>query len=161
MRRILVVYFSRTGRTRQIAEAVAGRLSADIEPVQDVEDRSGIWGYLRSMQEAMQHRVIDAEAPTKDPSDYDLIILGTPVWAHNMCSPMRSYITAQKERFRAIAVFCTQGGSGGSEVAGQIAELCGRTPVAILVLNESEIKKNQFAAKLNGFVKSAAPAKAA
>ena len=43
----------------------------------------------------------------------DLIILGTPVWAHNMCSPMRSYITAQKERFRAIAVLCTQGGSGG------------------------------------------------
>lgn len=157
MSKVLVVYFSRTGRTRQVAEAMARLLGADVETVKIAGDRSGIWGYLRCLWEAMQHRVIDTGAATKDPSNYDLIVLGTPVWGQNMCSPMRSYIMAQKERFRAIAVFCTQGGSGGTQVAGQIAELCGRHPVATLVLNESEIKKDQFLEKLGGFIKSLVP----
>ncbi len=109
----------------------------------------------------MQQRVINIGAPNKNPSDYDLIILGTPVWAHNMCSPLRSYITAQKERFRAIAVLCTQGGSGASKVVGDIATLCGRTPVGTLVLNEREIEKDQFTAKLDGFIKSVTLAQAA
>jgi len=161
MKRILVVYYSRTGQTRQIAEAIARRLGADIECVRDVVNRSGIWGYLRSLREASQQRVIDAGAPTKDPSGYDLIILGTPVWAHNICSPMRSYITAQKAKFRAIAVFCTQGGSGAAKVVGQVAELCGRSPVATLVLNVPEIKKDQFSAKLDAFVRAVALVQAA
>lgn len=154
MSRILVVYFSRTGRTRQIADAIAAQLNAEIEPIRDSGHRSGIWGYLRSLQEAMRHRVVPISVPTKNPSDYDLTILGTPVWAHNMCSPLRSYITSQQQCLRKIAVFCTQGGSGGSKVAGQVAELCGHGPLATLVLNEDEIRKNQFAAKLAGFVKS-------
>jgi flavodoxin len=160
MSKTLIVYFSRTGRTRQIAEAMAGLLGADVGTVKDVANRSGIWGYLRCLREAMQQRVIETGPATKDPSDYDLIVLGTPVWGHNMCSPMRSYIVAQKERFRAIAVFCTQGGSGGSKVAGQIAELCGRRPLATLVLNASEIDKDQCTGKLNEFIKSLVPTQA-
>jgi hypothetical protein len=109
----------------------------------------------------MQQRAIKIDAPNKDPSDYDLIIVGTPVWAHNMCSPLRSYITAQWGRFRAVAVLCTQGGSGASKVVGDIARLCGKTPVGTLVLNEREIKQHQYAAKLDGFIKSVTMAKAA
>jgi flavodoxin len=159
--KVLVVYFSRTGNTRQIAQAMTGPLSADLECVQDGRTRSGIWGYVRSLHEAMRQRVISIGVPTKDPSEYDLIILGTPVWAHNMCSPMRSYITAQKERFKAIAVFCTQGGSGASKVIGDMAKLCGRTPLASLVLDEREIKNGQFTAKLGTFIKSVKFAQAA
>lgn len=161
MSSILVVYYSRTGRTRRIAEAIAARLPVDIEPIQDGGRRSGIRGYLRSLLEAMQNRVIRISPRSKDPSDYDLIILGTPVWAHKMCSPMRAYITAQQQQFRKIAVFCTQGGSGGSKVADKVAELCGRRPAATLVLNEDEIEKNTFAAKLDGFIQSLSQAKAA
>jgi flavodoxin len=157
----LVVYFSRTGHTRQIAQAIAGQLSADIECIPDVGTRSGIWGYIRSLREAMQQRVINIGARSKNPSDYDLIILGTPVWAHNMCSPLRSYIKAHKERFREVAVLCTQGGSGAGKVVGDISKLCGRTPVGTLILNEREIKKGQFTAKLEGFIKSVTLAQAA
>jgi flavodoxin len=161
MNKILVVYYSRTGRTRQIAEAIAARLNADIEPIQDGGRRMGVRGYLRSLLEAMQNRVIHISAPTKDPSAYELTILGTPVWAQQMCSPMRAYITGQRQSFKKIAVFCTQGGSGGSKVADHIVELCGRGPAAAtLVLNEAEIEESTFAAKLNGFIQSLSQAKA-
>lgn len=156
MSRVLVVYFSRTGRTRQIAEAIGARLNAEIEPIHESESRSGIRGYLRSAQEAIQHRIVPISAPTRDPSDYDLVILGTPVWAHNMCAPLRAYVTAQQHRLRRIAVFCTYGGSGASKVAAQVAELCGRSPQATLLLTEGEIKSNQYAVRLEGFVQSLA-----
>ena len=159
--KVLVVYFSRTGNTRQIAQAMTGPLAADLECVQDGGAHSGIWGYVRSSYEAIRERVITIGAPIRDPSDYDLIILGTPVWAHNMCSPIRSYIAARKERFRAIAVFCTQGGSGASKVIGDIGKLCGRAPLASLVLDDQEIKKGQFTDKLTTFIKSVTLAQAA
>jgi flavodoxin len=157
----LVVYFSRTGHTRQVAQAIADRLGADIECVADLGNRSGVWGYIRSLREAMQQRVINIGAAGKNPSDYDLIILGTPVWAHNMCSPLRSYIMAQKQKFRAVAVLCTQGGSGAGKVVGDVARLCGRTPAGALVLDEREIKQGQAAAKLDAFIKSVTLAPAA
>jgi len=156
--KILVVYFSRTGRTRQIAEAIAGALGADIECIAEAGDRSGIWGYLRSAREAMKQRVIGIATPARNPADYDLIILGTPVWGHNMCSPLRSYITAHKDRLAALAVFCTQGGSGGPKVIGDVAMLCGRTPVATLVLEQREIEQDRFTAKLDRFIKAVAAA---
>jgi flavodoxin len=40
----LVVYYSRTGTTRKVAEAIAGILRCDIEEVVDTKKRSGILG---------------------------------------------------------------------------------------------------------------------
>ena len=116
MVRAVVVYFSRTGYTRKIAEAIAARCGADIEGIQDVRDRSGIWGYLRSAREALGERLIDIRPPIRNPSDYNIVILGTPVWASNICSPMRAYVTTHREEFRQVAFFCTQGGSGAKKV---------------------------------------------
>ena len=161
MSRILVVYYSRTGRTRQIAEAIATQLNAETESIQDIGQRSGIRGYIRSLLEAVQNHAIRIAPPAKDPSEYDLIILGTPVWAHKMCSPVRAYVTAQQKRFKKIAVFCTQGGSGGDKVVGQVGDLCGHSPAATLVLNDDDIGNNRFTAKLDVFVQSLAQAKAA
>jgi flavodoxin len=43
--KVLVVYYSRTGATRTLAEALAKALQADIEPIIDRKNRSGIFGY--------------------------------------------------------------------------------------------------------------------
>lgn len=151
MQRVLVVYFSRTGYTRKIAEEIAAACGADIERIQDLGDRSGIWGYLRSGREALKKRLIDIQPPTKRPSDYDLVVLGTPVWASNICSPVRAYIAAHKENFKQVTFFCTQGGSGAKKVLHDMAELCAQRPVATVALNDDEIKKGSHAEKLNQF----------
>ncbi len=152
MPRVLIVYFSRTGYTRRIAEEIAAACGADIEPIQDVRARSGIWGYLRSGREAWRKRLIDIQPPTKRPSDYDLVVLGTPVWAGNICSPVRAYVAAHQENFMQVAFFCTQGGSGADKVLHDMAELCGRRPVASVALNDEEIKKGRYAEKLKQFL---------
>jgi flavodoxin len=161
MPRTLVVYFSRTGYTRKIAEEIAGRCGADLEAIEDVRARAGIFGYLRSAFEAYKKRPIEIRPAVKNPSDYDLVIFGTPVWAGNVSSPMRAYLTPHRGDLKQVGVFCTQGGSGAEKVLSDMAELCGRKPVASVALNDGEIERRTYAEKLDGFLDAFALPKAA
>ncbi len=161
MSKILIVYFSRSGYTREIADALAGALGADIECVREYKGRLGVFGYVRSLLEALQQRTVPIRPAARNPADYDLVIIGTPVWASNMCSPVRAYIRAQQRSLARVALFCTQGGSGAMKVLGRMAELCGHQPVATMIVNDAEITKHRYADKLDGFLKAIALPQAA
>jgi flavodoxin len=161
MQKALVVYFSRTGRTRRVAEEIAARCAADLEGVEDVRSRSGIFGYLRSAREALSGTLVDIRPVTKDAGDYDLVVLGTPVWASHVCSPMRAYLTANRGRLRRVAFFATEGGSGADKVFREMAELCGLQPVASAVFTDREIEASGHTDKLVAFVRAFARQKAA
>jgi flavodoxin len=151
MHRILVVYYSRTGNTRTIAGELVAALKADVDQLDDRRDRCGVFGYLRCAHEALKKRTIELLPPAYDPSSYDVVVLGTPVWAGNMSSPLRSYVEAHTSQFRQVAFFCTQGGSGAAKVFRDLADLCGRPPLATLAVNEREIEKRAHAAQLERF----------
>jgi flavodoxin len=155
MKKCLIVYFSRTGYTRKVADKLAGRCNAEIESIEDTGSRSGMRGYLRSAYEALRKRHIEIQPVPADPAEYDLVILGTPVWAGHVCSPMRAYISAQRARFPQLAFFCTQGGSGADKVFREMAELCARQPIATVALNDSEIDAGDSGHKLDDLIRAA------
>jgi flavodoxin len=158
MQRILVVYYSRTGYTRTLAGEIAAAVQCDIERLDDGRDRSGVWEYLRCAREAIKHRTIEIRPPSYDPSGYDLVVLGTPVWAGHVCSPLRSYLVAHKGRLPEVAFFCTQGGSGSQKVFRDMAMLCGKAPVASLAITDRQIDNRTHSAELGAFVKAVATA---
>ena len=157
----LVVYFSRTGYTRKIAEELAGRCNADLEAVEDVRPRSGLFGYLRSGREAYRKELIEIRPTVRDPSAYDVVILGTPVWAGHVSSPIRAYLAAHGRTLERVACFCTQGGSGAEKVLAEMAGLCGQEPLASLALNDREIDGGGYAGKLGEFLRALTFRKAA
>ena len=140
MGRALVVCYSLTGHTQRVADAVAARLGATLEPIRETRPRAGVAGYLRAGWEALRKRPAGIVPATHDPGDYDLVVVGTPVWAGNMSSPVRAYIDAHAGRLRHVAFFCTQGGSGGERVCSSMASLCGADPVATLVVTERQLR---------------------
>jgi flavodoxin len=152
MKDILVVYFSRSGYTRRIAEHVAGATGADCEAIRERSSRKGLLGYWRSAREALRGTAIDIEPASLSPRDYALVVLGTPVWAGNVSSPMRAYIAKHCNEFTRIALFCTQGGSGAPKVLQRMTALCDQSPVATAFFNDSEIDDGQHAGKLEAFV---------
>jgi len=107
----LVVYYSRTGTTRKVAEAIAGILRCDIEEVVDTKKRSGILGWLRSGRDAGSKKLTTIEKIKMHPNLYDVVIIGTPVWNNKMSTPIRTYISEYREHFKEVAFFCTQDGS--------------------------------------------------
>ena len=156
MKSCLVVCYSRTGITDGVASRIAADCACDIERIRDPRPRGGLSGYLRSIFEAVTGRLPEVGPAARNPGDYELVILGTPVWAGHVSSPMRAYIRANGDRFGQVAAFCTMGGSGGDKVLDEIAALCNKRLLARLVLTAKEIRLDADGEKIGLFTRGAA-----
>lgn len=156
--KILVVYYSRTGHTRRVAEELAATLRADIEEIVDPENRMGLLGYLRSGRQAFFGQETDIREPLKDPAAYDLVVVGTPVWNWSLSAPVRAYLTRRQQRFARppVAFFLTEGGSGEQRVFGQMEELAGKAPLDVMAVRQAEIENGRYHEKIRSFAESLA-----
>jgi flavodoxin len=153
----LIIYFSRTGRTRRIAEAIQEVTGFDLEEIKEKAGRDGTLGFLKSGMESTRRMLPQIIPLTHDPAQYDIVIIGTPIWASNMSSPIRAFITEYKNKINKIALFCTGDGVEPKKVFISISELLGKEPMAIFGLIGSEredeevgsLKIQQFAGKLS------------
>lgn len=136
--RTLVLYYSWTGETERAATQLAQAIGADLEALTEMKPRRGIFGALRASWESLTGRCPELTPLKVAPKNYDLLVLGTPVWASRVSSPMRAFLTEQKGRFKHTATFCTQMGSGGEKVLEQMERLIGAPPVAAVVLSQDE-----------------------
>jgi len=136
----LIVFYSRTGCTRRAAHELAAQLGADTEELREAADRSGPGGYLLAGRDAMQKRPAVLQPTTRQPGDYDLVIIGTPVWAFTMCPAIRTWLSRESGRMRRAAVFCTQGGCGAERTLREMEQMLGRPPVARLILRDKDIR---------------------
>ena len=148
----LVVYYSRTGTTRRLAEAVAKALQADIEPIIDRTRRSGIIGYLRSVAESLQKRGASIEPMKTDPRSYDLVVIGTPIWAWSVSSPVRSYLAANRGLLPNVAFFCTMGGQGNERSFEEMKAIAGKAPIASCAVTARDVASEAYGPRIAQFV---------
>ncbi len=148
----LVVYYSRTGITKRIAETISESLDCEIEEIVDKKNRGGILGYLKSGYEASRNKLSVIEDPKHDLSKYDLLIVGTPVWAGKMSVPLRTYLHKNMEKIPLLACFCTAGGSGIEGTIKNIGEYTKTTPIESFGLKSSDIKSGSYKAVIEKFV---------
>ncbi|MFW6061426.1 MAG: flavodoxin family protein [Planctomycetota bacterium] len=107
--RILVVFYSRTGTTRQVARETGELLGevADLEEIVDHVPRAGLAGYLRSGWEAVRKATPPIDPPSHAPDRYDLVLLATPVWAAHVSSPVRTWLDQNAQNIKRLAVLYT------------------------------------------------------
>lgn len=151
---ILVTYFSHTGNTKRIADAIAEHCQADMERIKEVRLRKGVFGYLTAGRDAWKKRTSEIRPVESDPSNYDLVVVGTPVWAWNLTPAVRAFLAVHGAHIKRVAFFCTQGGSGADGVFKQMAVLCSQEPIATLAMTEDEVKKNNYTAKVRAFAEA-------
>ncbi|MFC7537211.1 flavodoxin family protein [Sphingomonas sp. GCM10030256] len=143
----LVVFYSRTGHTRMAAHAIAEALDADLEEIREPRRRRGWW---RSLVDVWRERTPPILRPTRHPGDYQLVVVGSPVWAAHMSSPIRSYLR-QSGPLPVAALFVTEGGNGGGKAMEGMAELCGRKPLATLELTRAQLKLGEYRDRIAAF----------
>lgn len=112
MLKTLVVYYSRTGKTKFVAEKIASELKADIEEVVDLKNRNGRLGFLKAGYDATRGNETKISETQKSPSDYDRIVIGTPVWNSRPASAISTYLKRNDFAGKKVAVFCTNEGMG-------------------------------------------------
>jgi len=138
--------------TKKVAEELKNKLGADIEEITDPTDRRGVLGYFKCGKEAMQKISAPINPIKSDFNVYDLVIVGTPVWGWNICSPIRGLMVKYGQVMKKIAVFCTQGGSGAEIAVKTIEELSGKKTIASVAINNKEMQSAGFDKILNDFV---------
>ena len=107
----IVLYYSRTGKTAATAKALADKLSSEIIEIKDLKGRKGVIGYMKAALDARGMKITPIEPSTINTADYDLICLGTPIWAGKPAPAINSIIKNTEIRGKDVILFVTLGGN--------------------------------------------------
>ncbi|MBF0385072.1 MAG: flavodoxin [Candidatus Omnitrophica bacterium] len=130
--RKLVIYYSYEGNTRFVAQAIAKTISADILELKAVYDNNptGLRKYIWGGKQVVEKFCPELEVFPIDPASYDLVVIGTPVWAFNYSPAIRALFKDVKLFGKQIAVFCCHAGLKGNTLANMKDALIGNTIVS-------------------------------
>lgn len=150
--KILIVFFSRTGTTRKIADGIHRKIGGEFIEVTTKHYPEGLKGYFRAGFDAALGRAVPIRSNSPSKTSYDWIIVGTPVWDASVSAPIRTYLSQSLPQTKHFAFFLTHGGSGARRVFQQLESLCGKRPVATLAVTMAEIHRKKYNEKLEQFI---------
>jgi flavodoxin len=111
----IIIFYSLDGNTRKLARKLAESLSADIlelRPQKEIDSRTST-KYLFGGRQAIMRTRPPLEPYTFNDARYDLIIIGTPVWALTYAPPLRTFLSSHTFKDKHIGLFCTHEGAPG------------------------------------------------
>jgi flavodoxin len=149
----LITYYTRTGNTEKVAEKIAEKFDAEREKIIDKKKRTGIIGWIRAGYDAIKGNLTEIEPIKKDPDDYDLILLGTPVWAGRSTPAIKTYIANNKDKFENIAIFTSSGGDGFQDALEEVKKAAGQEPIAMDGFLEKNIEKGIIDPQIDEFTR--------
>jgi len=112
-KKALVVYYSQLlGNTKGIAEQVAEVLGADLARVETAEPYPEDFDLMGKQAKAQVDEEIEPALKPLDKNldDYDVIVVGTPVWWYSIAPAMRSWLNATDFTGKTVVPFVTSGG---------------------------------------------------
>ncbi|MDA3886005.1 MAG: flavodoxin [Candidatus Delongbacteria bacterium] len=108
----LVIFYSLDGNTKFISENIAEEIGADIlelKPVKEIT-RNNFMKLFSGGKQAMLKAEPEIQPFEIDPLAYDLIFIGTPVWAWTFAPALRTFFSKVKIKNKNIGLFCCHGG---------------------------------------------------
>ena len=130
---VLVVYYSATGNTAQVAQYIADGTGGDlfeIQPVEPYTDDDLNWtdDNSRVSREHADESLRDVElvADTVDNWDqYDTVFIGYPIWWGIAAWPVDGFVEANDFSGKTVIPFCTSSSSGLGESGQLLADMAG------------------------------------
>ncbi len=131
--RVLVAYFSATGNTARVADAIAEATGGDLfelTPAEPYTSGDLDWTDADSWV-VYEHENPDArntELVTYTPEnwdEYDVVFLGYPIWWYDAAWPVEGFVTENDFTGKTVIPFCTSSSSGIGESGQRLAGLAG------------------------------------
>ena len=126
--------------------------NCQIEEVIDKANRNGVIGFIKSGYGALKGKTTNIERTRNDVSKYDMVIIGTPVWAGHVSCAIRTYIYENRSKLKEVAFFSTQMGADQDKVFDDLKSICRLNPKATLRLLGNDIKNNECKSKISNFI---------
>ena len=110
--RKLVLFYSHTGGTRYIAQAIANAAGADLVEIKTLKPLSTFkpWLILSGGFQAVSGRKPKIQPLPKKPETYDLIFIGTPIWASRFAPALRTWLAEAGLKGKRLALFASSAG---------------------------------------------------
>jgi flavodoxin len=125
MSKSVVVYVTRTGHARILAEELGRLIGAPVAEIGDEVRRDGFFGYFKTGFQASTRKATPIRDPGLDLSAADCVILVEPVWASSICPPLRTWLRAHAAELKGkrIGLLVIHKGSPAQRVeAAYLAE---------------------------------------
>lgn len=96
-----IYYFTRSGRSREIAEQLAGRYGVEAKRIEDGKNWEGPIGFLKAGFLSMKGKSLPATYPK--PPEGERFVLVFPIWADNFPPAVKTFLR-EVGRERVICV---------------------------------------------------------
>ncbi len=150
----LVVHFSRTGQTARVAQDIARQCDGHLDSIRLQRQGASWFADWRYSWRALTRAEPPICRPTRNPANYDLVVLGVPISRTGPAPPIRSYVRQYGDRIRQLALFCAEGKGTDEKGFSELSELYGKTPVATFSVTRRRLPTNAHRKPLIDFVDS-------
>ena len=129
----LVVYYSASGNTEEVAAYIAGAMDADLfelEPEEPYSSADLDWtdrdSRVSHEHDNLEERTVPLVADTVENWDsYDTVFIGYPIWWGIAAWPVDGFIAANDFTGKTVVPFCTSSSSGLGESGELLEEAAG------------------------------------
>ena len=122
----LIVYFSWGGNTKTVANHIHDLIGGEIVEVETVIPYPDTYEEVTQIAQGELASDYRPELKTKvdNMDEYNTLIVGTPIWGGHLTPAMKSFLASYNLSGKAIAPFCTHGGSGTAQSVNDILSVC-------------------------------------
>lgn len=118
----LVVYYTRTNNTKDVAEIIAKEKNTQTLEIKDKKSRSGAVGFMMGGFDAIRGKKTTITYDKVNLDEFDTIYIGTPVWASKPTPAILKFIEENDFSGKNVVTFATMGGSGGDSTIKTLNE---------------------------------------
>lgn len=153
----ILVYYSQTGNTEKTANLLTESIEKkDIKVTKVSLERSEESSYEEDVEDAKKEALAEIKTTKTDLSEYDLLLIGTPVWCGKPATPVNTFMEkCEGLEGMKIATFLTHGGGGSAMTFDKIEDELGPKGgefVGRLELSSDEIENEVCRKKIEEFV---------
>jgi len=118
MHTTIVVYVTRTGNAKSLAEMIAPLVGTKAVQIDDMVNRKGFLGYMRAGFHASTKRATPIRDPLVDLAAADTVVMVQPIWASGVLPPLRTWLRSHESELRdkRLGLFTVCKGSNASTV---------------------------------------------
>jgi len=148
MAKVLVVFHSRSGHCRMIAEALSQKRGWSLGEVVYLQ---GGQSYGRCARDALLRREPQIRYQGPNPSRFDVVLLVSPVWCWRLSPPMRSFVRPMHGKLDGVAMLSCMGGSGAGNAVAEVERLIKRPVVAKIAFRQDQVESGSHTEPLQAF----------
>jgi len=107
--KILIIFYSRTGKTRIIAETIKDTLGVKLQEIIDLKDRTGFWGYMSGVIDIFFWPITEILPKEFNFDHYDLLLIGSPVWGNKFPPAITTFFSRAQFSDKKVVLFADFG----------------------------------------------------